>query len=136
MIQLIIAALLWAQPVICDSTIFGFPGDGYGGRTPTVLTGKPVTSADVGIAHRTWKMGTLIKVQNIRTGKVATGVVLDRGPYGMIDSGGWFNSRKERDRAKRAGRKAYRGCADLTPALAKLIGHDGRDKIRIWRKRR
>ncbi len=138
--NIILALVLsWSRPVTCDSTIFGFPGDRYGGRTPTVLTGKPVTPADIGIAHRTWKMGTLVHVTNKRTGLTATGIVLDRGPYGMIDENGWFNSRRERARAaallKRKGQKAYRGCADLTPALAALIGHRGRDIIILRRAR-
>jgi len=131
----------WRGGRTCDSTIFGFKGDEYGGRSPTVLTGKPVTDADVGIAHRTWRMGTRVKIKNLRTGLVATGIVLDRGPYGMVDENGWFNSMLEKDRAKarilKVGRrKAYRGCADITPSFAKKLGHIGRDKIKLWRKPR
>ncbi|MCP4448260.1 MAG: hypothetical protein GY811_23415 [Myxococcales bacterium] len=115
--------------LICWSTIFGQPGDGYGGRTPTVLYGRSVSPADMGIAHRTWPMGSRIRITNLRTKKSATGVVLDRGPYGKLDaSGDWFNSRRERSRVGK-----FRGCADLTPALAEAIGHDGKDKVKIER---
>ena len=134
-------AMSWSSPTTCDSTIFGYAGDGYGGRTPTVLTGKPVTESDFGIAHRTWKMGTVIMIQNQRTKKTGVGVVLDRGPYGMVDPMGWFNSRRERGRAAKyilevGKRKAYRGCADITPSLAERIGHNGRDRVKIWRAKR
>jgi len=112
--------------MICLSTIFGMPGDKHGGRSPTVLYKRPVSATDMGIAHRTWPMGSRIRITNLRTKKSATGVVLDRGPYGKTDATGWFNARKQR---KRAGK--YRGCADLTPALARAIGHDGFDRVRI-----
>jgi len=115
--------------IVCWSTIFGYPGDGHGGRTPTVLHGRPVSATDMGIAHRTWKMGSRVRVTNLRTKKSALGVVLDRGPYGKLDSAGaWFNSRRERQRVGK-----FRGCADLTPALAVAIGHDGRDRVMIER---
>ena len=113
--------------MICISTIFGYPGDGHGGRTPTVLYGRPVSPKDIGIAHRTWPMGAKIRITNLRTKLSANGVVLDRGPYGKLNKDGkWFNSRRHRDRLGR-----YRGCADLTPALARLIKHDGKERVRI-----
>ncbi len=112
---------------VCMSTQFGHPGDGYGGRTPTILYKRPVRPGDMGIAHRTWPMGARIIIKNLRTGLEAHARVIDRGPYGKLDKRGrWFNSRKER---KRVGK--YRGCADLTPSLAKAIGHDGRDRVQI-----
>lgn len=113
--------------IVCWSTIFGYPGDGHGGRTPTVLYKRPVSATDLGIAHRAWPMGARIRITNLRTKLSAEGVVLDRGPYGKVDKDGrWFNSRRHRSRIGR-----YRGCADLTPALAKLIGHDGKDRVRV-----
>lgn len=76
-------------------------------------------------------MGARIRITNLRTKLSAEGVVLDRGPYGKLDKDGrWFNSRRHRSRRGR-----YRGCADLTPALAKAIGHDGRDRVRLERIR-
>lgn len=81
----------------------------------------------MGIAHRTWPIGGKVLITNLRTGKQARGLVIDRGPYGKLDSRGrWFNSRRER---KRQGK--FRGCADLTPALAKAIQHNGLEMVQI-----
>lgn len=115
------------KTMVCLATQFGHPGDGHGGRTPTILTKKPVTPSDIGIAHRTWPIGSVVLVANIRTNKSVLAVVIDRGPYGKLDAQGrWFNARKERSREG-----AYRGCADLTPRLAKLIGHNRKERVRL-----
>lgn len=131
--QILIEALIAAiflQPVkhqVCMSTQFGHIGDGYGGRTPTLLYDRPVEPGDMGIAHRTWPIGATIKIRNLKTGLIAYGKVIDRGPYGKVDEAGkWFNARRERDRKGR-----YRGCADLTPDLARSIGHKGKTKVKI-----
>ncbi len=118
---------------VCMSTVFGYPGDGHGGRTNTILHKRPVRADDVGIAHRTLPMGSKVRVMNLRTGLSAVGVVLDRGPYGKKDAKGvWFNSRQPKSNRARKGR--YLGCADLTPTMGKLIRHNmGRDRIRIER---
>jgi hypothetical protein len=119
---------------VCSATVFGYPGDKHGGRTPTLLYKRPVAPGDMGIAHRTWPIGARIKITNLKNKKSARGVVLDRGPYGKIDEdGNWFNSRRHRDREG-----TYRGCADVTPDLAEAIGHRGRTKvkIRLLRKRK
>ncbi len=117
--------------MVCLSTVFGYSGDKHGGRTPTVLTGKPVRWYDIGIAHRTWPMGSRVKITNIRTNISVFGVVLDRGPYGKKDPKGvWFNSRQPKENRSKFG--VFQGCADLTPTLAFLIGHNqGREKIRV-----
>ena len=65
---------------------FGHPGDGYGGRTPTIYYQRPVSKNDIGIAHRRFPIGSLVKVTNVRTGKSAKARVIDRGPYGKLDS--------------------------------------------------
>lgn len=125
-------SLILMLTMTCFSTQFGHLGDGYGGRTPTKHTKKPVTAADVGIAHRSWPMGARVRVTNLRTGLSHVGVVLDRGPYGKLTAdGAWFNGSPgaRRKGETRVGR--WRGCADLTPTLAKLIRHNGRDRVRI-----
>lgn len=128
------------KTMVCLSTQFGHPGDGHGGRSPTVLTGKPVTDKDIGIAHRTWPVGSVVLVTNLRTKQSMLAVVIDRGPWGKIDSKGkWFNPRerikvkgKKRGPFKDLHRKGvYRGCADLTPRLAKLIGHNRKERVRL-----
>lgn len=113
--------------MVCLSTQFGHLGDGHGGRTPTVLTKQPVTDKDVGIAHRTWPMGSVVLVENLRTGRAVFARVIDRGPYGKLSPDGrWFNARKKR---KKKGK--FRGCADLTPALAVLLLHNRKEQVRI-----
>lgn len=124
------------KTMICLSTIFGYASEGVHGST-TVLTGKRVTSADIGIAHRTWPMGASVRVTNLRTGLTYVGIVLDRGPYGKLTpSGEWFNGAPMFRKKNRSRVGKYRGCADLTPALAKAIGHDGLDRVRITLLRR
>lgn len=123
----------------CSSTVFGMLGDKHGGRSATVYHKRPVDpKKDIGIAHRDLPMGMMVRVQNLRTGRSSWARVIDRGPYGMRDHEGWFNSRlpENRERAKRAlklrGQRAYCGCADLTPRLGRIIGHNfGRDRVRI-----
>lgn len=122
-----IAVKLFLSFQICLSTQFGHKGDGYGGRTPTVLYNRPVSSADVGIAHRSLPMGARVLVTNLRTGKSVVATVIDRGPWGKVDEkGNWFNGRKQR---KRKGR--YRGCADLTPRLVQLLGHNKKELVKL-----
>lgn len=121
------------KTIICIATIFGFPGDKYGGRSPTVLYGRPVLPSDMGLALRSRKtLGKYFRVTNLRTKKSAIGRQIDTGPWGKLDNDGrWFNGAprfRERNRG-RVGK--WRGCADLTPALAKSIGHDGRERIKL-----
>lgn len=123
--------LLQPRSEVCSATVFGYLGDGYGGRTPTLLYKRPVHPGDRGIAHRTWPMGTFIKITNLKNERSAFGLVIDRGPYGKLDANGdWFNSRRHRDRVGK-----YRGCADVTPDLAEAIGHRGRTLVKITRWR-
>ncbi len=127
--------------LICMSTFFGQPCDKHGGRSNTVLYGRPVEFADKGIAHRTWLMGAKIRITNLRTGLSEEGVVLDRGPYGMRDAEGWFNSRLPENAERAAtlleelGEEAYCGCADVVWGTAFRIGfgREGREEIRLER---
>ena len=134
--------LLGPRTEVCSATSFGQPGDKHGGRTPTLLYKRPVGSNDYGIAHRTWPMGTRIRITHIKSGKSALGVVLDRGTYGMRDEKGWFNSKRKKNKKRAAkllaekGEDAYCGCADITWPMADLIGHKGRDRIKLERLRR
>jgi hypothetical protein len=132
LLQLFLLLDIQPRTETCMATVFGYPGDKHGGRTSTLLYDRPVEPGDMGIAHRTWPIGTFIKITNVETKEAAFGVVLDRGPYGKVGpKGKWFNSRKER---KRKGK--YRGCADVTPDLAAAIGHEGRTRVRIKRWKR
>lgn len=111
----------------CQSTIFGQPGDEWAGGN-ALLLGRHVNQSDLGIAHRWWPLGSTVIVQHVRSGRMAFGVVLDRGPYGATTpEGDWALKLKPSDPGR------WRGCADLTPALARRIGHDGFDAVRLWR---
>lgn len=113
-------------PEVCFASIFASPGDKLaGGRSPWLK--RLVKPSDLGIAHRTRPLGSMVDVINFRTGKIARVPVIDRGPYGKIDEKGrWFNGARD---LKRKGR--WRGCADLTPATAAKIGHNGYEPVLI-----
>ena len=126
---------LLASLQFCTASQFAHKGDRLAGG-PSRYLGRRVLPTDVGIAHRDLPQGTWVNVCNKRTGLCATGVVLDAGPYGMVDEKGWFNSAlaptRRRTLIRKVGKhKAYRGCADLTPALAQKIGHNGLEKVSI-----
>lgn len=140
MLEFILTFLMTTQTNVCRSTTFGQPGDKHGGTTNALGLGRPVNQTDLGIAHRTWPMWTMVKVTNTRTKKTAYGVVLDSGPYGMVDGAGWFSARahgKMTERAKKrvaeVGQKAYRSCADLTYAFGIAVDHNGGDTIKLER---
>jgi hypothetical protein len=122
----VLLSFLLSQSQSCQSTIFAYPGDKHDGGPSRYLKRK-VRPDDMGIAHRTLPLGTPVIV--CQNDSCAFGVVLDRGPYGMADEDGWFNAKLEPERA-RGGR--YRGCADLTPALAEAINHDGFARVRLF----
>ena len=113
----------------CNSTIFGYHGDKWAGGNALYLK-RPIEDDDVGIAHRGFPMGAVIAIENLRTGQMAVGMVVDRGPYGALHKGKWVLKRKKKNRGK------WRGCADLTPAMAEAIGHDGFERVRVWRLRK
>lgn len=113
------------DPETCVSTIFGTPGDKHAGGNALLLD-RPVNGDDVGIAHRTLPLGSVVLVHNMRTNKSALGVVLDRGPYGAMHKGRWYVKKRRSDPGK------WRGCADNTPAMADKIGHDGWDRVSIY----
>jgi len=121
----IILALLLSEPQTCQATQFGYPGDKLAGGNALLLK-RPVAPSDLGLAHRKLALGTVVAVQNPRTGKIAVGLVIDRGPYGAVHEGEWAIKLKRNDPG------TWRGCADLTPALGKAIGHNGREAVRLW----
>jgi hypothetical protein len=109
----------------CHSTVFGTPGDKLAGGNAIYIRRK-VNSEDIGVAHRTLPLGHKIVVQNPKTGKIAIATVIDRGPYGAIYDGEWVSKRTKDDPGE------WRGCLDLTPALAKAIGHNGFQRVKVF----
>lgn len=116
----------------CNATRFGDPGDKYVGGKAIAL-GRRVNQTDIGVAHRTLPMGTVLTICNPRAGKCAVARVVDRGPYGKRGRDGkWHNACpgrqcKEGRRATR--RRRWRSCLDLTPALSDRLGHNGFENV-------
>lgn len=78
-------------------------------------------------AHRTYPCGTILVVENPRTGLRTLCRVLDRGPYGaLLEDGTWTVKIKHADPG------TWRGIADMTPAVAQAIGHTGYGRVKVW----
>ena len=107
----------------CNSTQFGMSGDQLAGGDALCLH-RPINSTDIGIAHRWLPCGAKVQLTNLSNGQTVEAVVVDHGPYGALDSdGNWFIKRDP------AAPGTYRGCADLTPAAGRAIGHTGWNRI-------
>lgn len=132
MIELVLSllsVLSTAPDAKCSSTIFGYKGDKWSGGNALYLA-RPVNSSDIGIAHRRYPLGSRVLVYLPRTNRHVVATVIDRGPYGAIAPDGTWFVKAGKNRYK-PGR--FRGCADLTPKLARLLQHKGRERIHIWR---
>ena len=56
--------------------------------------------------------------------------VLDRGPFGAILPTGEWGVKIHKDEPG-----AWRGILDLSPAVADALGHNGRERIRVFYQR-
>jgi hypothetical protein len=137
MLWLALTLQLLGKPQYCNSTIFGTPEDYATGSAGTVARylRRPVDEVnDIGIAHRTLPLGSLVYITVPKLKTQAIAVVIDRGPYGRrAKDGSWYNGAAE----WRAGRKyspgsRWNGCADLSPELARILQHDGWEKVKLW----
>lgn len=127
----------------CLSTVFGYEGDTLAGGN-AILLGRPINAADRGIAHRLAPIGSYARVCLEK--RCAWAQVVTRGPYGCVAEprpdqtcrGPWRENRRWCicAGAYRAPESAYRGCADLTPALAEELGHDGLERIEVLTERK
>lgn len=131
-LALVLATSPVGQKASCKASVFGTPGDRWVGGDAFCL-GRRVNATDVGVAHRTLKCGTPLLLTNPRTRKRTIAVVVDRGPYGALDEAGtWFVRRTSTEGGQ------WRGCLDLTPKAAELLGHNGgleRIEYRVIRTR-
>lgn len=119
----------------CNSTIFGYKGDEYAGGNALYLRRPVDPEHDIGIAHRTLPLGSMVLLHVPKNNTWTAAVVIDRGPYGRTDAeGNWYNGAIEWKKGRRF-RKGSRwnGCVDLTPKAAKLLKHDGWEKIVVYR---
>ncbi|MEO6951705.1 MAG: septal ring lytic transglycosylase RlpA family protein [Polyangia bacterium] len=129
--RLLLLAFLGVHPLVADrgmATIFGDPGDLLAGGH-LYCTGKKLEPDQLACAHRTLPCGTVLVLENPRTGRFATCEVLDRGPFGaMLDSGDWGFKIRQSDPG------TWRGIVDLAPAVAAALDHNGRERIRVYYK--
>lgn len=133
----------FGKPKKCISTIFGMKRDKWAGGNALYL-GRPIKpKVDVGIAHRTLPVGSLVLLQNPKKKfRWVVAQVLDRGPYGAYLREGEEPAEGQTCEEKKMGtwcvklRKSapgeWRGCVDTTPKAAKLLGHNGYQRIKYW----
>jgi hypothetical protein len=106
----------------CNSTVFGYPSDPNKGGTARCIK-RYIKAHELGVAHRSLACGRKVALYNPRTQKTAVAVVVDRGPYGAKHEGEWVLKRRHTEPGK------WRGCLDLTTAVAKQLGHNGFEKV-------
>jgi hypothetical protein len=130
-LRLLVLALLGTQPVAADrgvATVFGDPGDQLAGGH-LYCTGKKMEPGQLACAHRTLPCGTVVMLENPRTGRFAACQVLDRGPFGAkLESGRWAFKIHEKDPGQ------WRGVIDLSPAVSQALDHNGRERVRLYYK--
>lgn len=143
----LILALLLGTPETCYSTEFGYLGDSLG-RSRTRHLGRPVDPQhDLGIAHRTLPLGSVVLLHSPSRQTWVFAVVIDRGPYGRVQADGtWVNGADEYRACQVAGRNPlkkscyskgsrWRGSADLTPRVVRALrGPDDVQPPGKWRE--
>ena len=145
---LLVASIFWAGDLeICTASTFGQRGDRLAGGVAPYL-GRRVRPSDEGIAHRTWPLGSWVRVCVPRTGRCETVKVIDRGPFGAVNKRGkwrnaardyrrWYRSEADIPRWAWTDRRGvewhWRGCADLTPRLRRKLKHNGFEQVVLWR---
>jgi hypothetical protein len=129
---LLLAAVMGTTNLQYDrglATRFGDPGDRLAGKHLS-CTHKKLQPGQMACAHRTLPCGTTLILENPRNGRFAVCQVLDRGPFGAIlPTGSWGV------KLRRTQPGAWRGILDLAPAVAKALGHNGRERIRVFYQR-
>jgi rare lipoprotein A (peptidoglycan hydrolase) len=105
------------------ATEFGSSQDMLTGGT-MACTGKKMEPDDLVCAHRSLPCGTMVLVHSLRTKKVATCTVVDRGPFGATLPNGEIILKV---RASEEG--TWRGLIDLSPAVARNLGLSGREQV-------
>ena len=72
----ILFAFFLGPPETCNSTFFGTPGDKWAGGDALYLK-RPVNDRDVGIAHRSLKLGSVVVLVLARTGSFTVARVVE-----------------------------------------------------------
>jgi hypothetical protein len=130
--RLILAAFFGLTTMHYDrglATRFGDPGDHLSGKHLS-CTHEHIRPDQLVCAHRTLPCGTPLLLENPRTGQFAVCEVLDRGPFGAIlPTGEWGVKIHKNEPGD------WRGILDLSPAVADALGHNGRERIRVFYQR-
>lgn len=108
------------------ATRFGDPDDPMDGPYLS-CTRKKIIPGQLVCAHRTLPCGSLVLLENIRTGQFAACEVLDRGPFGAILPSGDWGLKLHADEPG-----DWRGIIDLSPAVSEALGHNGFERVRLF----
>ena len=130
--RVIIAAFFGLTTMHYDrglATRFGDPGDHLTGKHLS-CTHEHIQPGQLVCAHRTLPCGTPLLLENPRTGRFALCEVLDRGPFGAIMPTGQWGVKIHKNEPG-----DWRGILDLSPAVAEALGHNGRERIRVFYQR-
>ena len=130
--RVIIAAFFGLTTMHYDrglATRFGDPGDHLTGKHLS-CTHEHIKPGQLVCAHRTLPCGTPLLLENPRTGQFAVCEVLDRGPFGAILPTGQWGVKIHKNEPG-----DWRGILDLSPAVADALGHNGRERIRVFYQR-
>lgn len=107
------------------ATSFGSATDLLAGGA-MACSGRYMKPGERVCAHRTLPCGTVVMVQSLRTKKVTTCTVMDRGPYGAELPNGEIVLKV---RPEEEG--TWRGVIDLSPTAAAAIGLTGRERVTL-----
>jgi hypothetical protein len=111
-------------------------GDRFTSHKALCADGTPVTVERCHIAHRSWPLGSKVRVCSRKTGRCALSFVGDRGPFGACNHQG-MNPRTFSCRGRwlvkirRSDPGVWRGIADLSRCVWKKIGGPGMQRIRL-----
>jgi len=114
------------KPEVGLVTRYGDPGDKYGSGRMACKPHPYVDQYMMGCAHRTLPCGTVLFLENPRTGMRTYCTVMDRGPYGAMHEGKWRIKIRPSDPGK------WRGILDITPAVSRALGHNGFEYLKVW----
>ena len=126
--HILLLALLGSPQVVSEegkAAVYGQAGDRMAGG-PLACSGKRLSQNDLVCAHRTLPCGTPMLVWSLRTQRIATCRVLDRGPFGARLSTGKLVIKK---RATQKG--TWRAVVDMAPAVASMLGVEDTEPVRL-----
>lgn len=136
------------------ATRYGTPGDKYGSGGVACKPHDKINDTDHVCAHRSYPCGTLLIVENQKTGERNWCEVRDRGPFGAsvfaadgskVMNGkrqGWYIKIRQGDLPPHelcpdggcTGK--WRGILDMSPAVSRGMGHTGWGTVKVWRLKR